>query len=458
MARTADPLRPGLAPGAPTQPPKRFSWTTVGVGLGLGLYAYYLWLWLILGKPVGAAILLGPILVALTTPLFLRANRRNPGFDLAGLLLLGLVLRFAFAYYRFTHAIDAYGYRSEGLRLAGFYRNLDFAAPTLGKVPGTGGLNAIAGGVHVLVADDFFGSFLLMTWLGFLGCWFLYRAFEISVGDGDHYRYARLVLLWPSMCFWPSSLGKDAWMVFTIGITAYGAARILQRMFGGYTLMGLGLFGASFVRPHLALLMLVAFVMALIVGRRHSLRETVTPSLVAKLMGLALVLVIGSVLVTRTQRILDIEDFNATSIESASTYFSEKSAVGESTFAAPNPRSPTGFLEATVTVLFRPFPTEARGSEQILTAAEGLFLAILTAASWRRLLTIPRRLRAQPYLMLSLAYVLLWILAFGVIANFGILARQRTQMLPFYFALVSVAAVVAKPERAPAVAEPTSRR
>src|SRR5262249_46249108 len=124
--------------------------------------------------------------------------------------------------------------------------------------------------------------------------------------------------------------------------------------------------------------------------------------------------------------------------------------------SAPNPRTPLGFPEATITSLFRPFPTEAHTTEALGTAIEGVFLAVLTIMSLRRLMTIPRRLRRQPYLLYALVYFILWILSFGIIGNFGILARQRTQMLPFYFALLSVSAVVAKP--APeAVPKPTLR-
>ena len=60
--------------------------------------------------------------------------------------------------------------------------------------------------------------------------------------------------------------------------------------------------------------------------------------------------------------------------------------------------------------------------------------------------------------MFALAYVLLWILAFGIIANFGILARQRTQMYPFYFVLLSVAAVVTKPRSTDVDAVPVAQQ
>lgn len=233
-------------------------------------------------------------------------------------------------------------------------------------------------------------------------------------------------------------------MLFTIGLAAYGAARVFRRLAAGYTLLAIGLLGASFVRPHLALLALVAFTIALMIGRRTSLREAVTPSVVAKVIGVVLILVIGSVLISRTQELLDLEDFSPSSIQSATTAVNEQTDVGGAAFSAPDPMTPGGFVVATVTVLFRPFPFEAHGAEQLLTAAEGVVLLMITAGSLRRLATIPRRLRDQPYVTFSAAYVTLWILAFGVIANFGILARQRTQMLPFYFALLALAPVVSR--------------
>jgi len=351
-------------------------------------------------------------------------------------------------YQRFTNAVDGVEYHFEGVRLADFYRRFEFGAPTGKDVPGTGAMRAVSGAVHVLVNDDGFAAFMLMAWLGFLGCWLLYRAFEIGIADGDRYRYARLIMLWPSMCFWPSSLGKDSWMLFTVGLAAYGAARVFTRMPGGYTFVGVGLLGASFVRPHLALLFLVAFFVALMIGRRSDTRDTVTPAAIAKVLGVVLVIVIGSVLISRTQKLLDLEDFSAASIDTATTQVSEQTDIGSSSFSAPNPRTPTGFVEATVTVLFRPFPFEARGMEQLLTAVEGIVLLVITATAFRRLWTIPRRLRAQPYVMFCTAYVALWILAFGIIANFGILARQRTQMLPLYFALLALAPVVEKTKAA----------
>jgi hypothetical protein len=45
-------------------------------------------------------------------------------------------------------------------------------------------------------------------------------------------------------------------------------------------------------------------------------------------------------------------------------------------------------------------------------------------------------LRRTPYLMFSLLYVIGFVVIFSPVLNLGILARQRTQMLPMLLALV----------------------
>ena len=104
----AGPPRPAVAPAAPIKSAQRFPWSAVAIFVGVGLFVYFAWLWLAEAKPVGAAMLVAPFLLLITIPICIRANRTTPGFDLGGLLLLGLLMRFGFAYYRFTHAFDAY--------------------------------------------------------------------------------------------------------------------------------------------------------------------------------------------------------------------------------------------------------------------------------------------------------------------------------------------------------------
>jgi hypothetical protein len=428
--------------------PKPFSWQPVAVLLFVVVMAVCFWLWIhrITGVgAVGVGLFLIPVLTLLTTPLFVRAGREKR-FDLAGLMAVGLMLRFLASFYRFDNAADGGIYTTKGGELARSFQHFNFNVDTGASFPGTGGMRFIAGIVAAITNTSAFAEFLVFTWLGFIGCYFLYRAFVTAMPEADHRRYALLVFLWPTVVFWPSSVGKDCWLLFTLGIGAMGAARVFVRRPGGYTLLIIGLLLGSIVRPHVALIELVAFAFALLIGRRAQSRPgTITPSSIAKIAGLIIMLAIGAVLVNRTADLLAANDINA-SVDSALATNTSRTAQGGSQFNPSDPRTPTGYAIASVTILVRPFPFEAHALDQLVVSLEGMFIVVLAAASWRRLVTIPRRLRSDPYMTMSLIYVLMFIFALGTVSNFGILARQRSQLMPFVFVPLCLPAVVKKPQ------------
>ena len=98
--------------------------------------------------------------------------------------------------------------------------------------------------------------------------------------------------------------------------------------------------------------------------------------------------------------------------------------------------TPIDLPYATTTVLFRPFPWETHNGQTIVTSLEGLFLIVLTIRGWRRLRSIPRALRREPYVAYCLGITLTFVYAFSSFSNFGILARQRCQVLPFFLVLI----------------------
>jgi hypothetical protein len=403
---------------------------------------FYLWAHRVTSVgAVGVGVFVIPGLTLLTVPLLLRLAR-TATYDLAGLAALGLMLRFLACFSRFGGAQDGGIYTIKGAELAQSYKHLNFDVDTGGSFPGTGGMRFLAGVVATITNTSAFAQFLVFTWLGFVGCYLLYRAFVTAMPNGDHHRYALLIFLWPTLIYWPSSVGKDCWMLFTLGIGAVGAARVLRRMPGGYTLLVVGLLLGSIVRPHIVLMELVAFAFALLIGRRANTRPgAVTPGSVAKIAGLLVLLVLGGVLINRTADLLSSNDINA-SVDSALATNVNRTAQGGSQFTPSNPKQPVGYAIAAVTIMFRPFPFEAHAVDQLGVAIEGLGLMVLVGFSWRRLATIPRRLRSDPYVTMALIYILLFIFALGTVGNFGILSRQRSQVMPFVFVLLCVPPVV----------------
>jgi hypothetical protein len=422
-------------------PDRKTGWRAIAAIVLIFDFVLAAWLWITAPQqwPVGVAIVVIPILLLVTAPIFVWAARTETRFDLAGLLATGLLLRFAATFYRFTGAVDARVYHNVGSNLAASFRHFDFAVDVKGRFPGTGGMNVVAGVAEVVTNANEFATFLLFSWLSFIGCFLLYRAFVTALPDADHRRYALLIFLWPTMLYWPSSLGKDCWMVFALGIGALGAARVLVRRSGGYTLLVVASVLGSLVRPHVVLLLVVAFGFAFVIGRQPSRGGAITPSSVGKVAGVVVLLVIGGLLAQRFETLAGSADL--TDVDSVLAINANRTEQGGSAFHASDPTTPVGYAVAVVTVLFRPFPNETGGLEQTAAALEAFFLLCVFIASWRRLMTIPGRLRAQPYVTLAVCYLLMFVFGFGTIANFGILARQRSQVLPFVFVLLSVTAV-----------------
>jgi len=427
----------------PAEPDSRFggAWTFGAILAFLVCMALYAWFWVAGDQPIGAAFLVIPILVALTTPIFLRAHSER-SFDLAGLLALALLVRFMAVYYRYDTAVDARTYDVWGTRLADSFRQLNFAPDTQAAVPGTGSMRYISGLVHAVCGSDEMASFLIFAWIAFLGCYFLYRAFVTAVPDADRYRYAVLLFFWPSIVFWPSSIGKESVMLFSLGLAALGGARFFTRRPGGITLAFLGILITYLVRPHVALIMLLALGFALLIGRGQSRpTRSLTPGSIAKAAAVLLLILGVSYMAGRTARFLGVKTLQPSSTEEAFLEVQGNTKKGGSEFSPANATNPIGYPQAAVTILFRPFLFEAHTGEQIASALETLGLALLVVVSWRRLLSVPWRLRAQPYVALALAFVLVFFFVFAVISNFGILARERTMVLPFVLALLSVPAL-----------------
>jgi hypothetical protein len=434
--------------------PKRSSggWQVAGIFCILGgLLLFALGQW-VLGKGTGWGLVAAPVLLVVTLTLLHRPLSRETSFDLRGIVLTSLGLRLILSYVRFYNPSDALVYNTEGARLAVSFRAFDFLHVDVGAaVPGTGGLRYITGVAHLFTDSSFFGTTMIFTFVAFWASWFFYRAFEIAVPSGTKSRYAKFIMLWPSALYWPSSIGKDAWMAVTIALAALGAAKLLTRARGGYLLIAIGLTGAAFVRPHVALLAFAAIAVAFLVGRRDQrhIPGTVSLSGVTKALGIVLLLIGGAVLAPKTAHFLKVEDLSPTGVSTALSQTQSKTGEGNSAFHPPNPNSPIGFPMALFTVFYRPLPGELHNASGLLASLEAFALLLITIAGWRRIVGAFRLLRSEAYVTLAIAYLVMFGYAFSAIANFGILARERVQALPFLFVPLSMPKWHRKPRKPP---------
>jgi hypothetical protein len=89
-------------------------------------------------------------------------------------------------------------------------------------------------------------------------------------------------------------------------------------------------------------------------------------------------------------------------------------------------------------VLFRPFIFEAREIQHLFSAAETTLLLGLTVWKLPAMVRNRRSWRRNAYVVFSTFYTLAFCIAFSVVRNIGIIARQRAQVLAFFVVIVVV--------------------
>jgi hypothetical protein len=169
--------------------------------------------------------------------------------------------------------------------------------------------------------------------------------------------------------------------------------------------------------------------------------------LAGKIVGIAALLVAAGLLSAQTTEFFQVEDLGADAVEQVGSATAEQTSQGGSEFTPSRVSTPVHYPMAAVTVLLRPFAFEVSSGEGMITALEATFMLFVLAFSIPRLRQLPRLLRRVPYLSFCLAYIAGFIFAFSAIANFGILARQRTQVLPFLLVFLALPAVTTASQR-----------
>jgi hypothetical protein len=198
------------------------------------------------------------------------------------------------------------------------------------------------------------------------------------------------------------------------------------------------------VRPHITLLVFVALFIAYLL-RRRSWRASES-GLLGRIVGITVLVLIGGIVLAQAASFFHLPDVDRQGVDQVLDRTQDQSSKGGSQFNVARPKSPAEYPQALVTVLFRPFPWEAGNAQALVAAAEGGVLLVLFVMSVPRLLRLPRFIVSTPYVAFVVAYTAMFVYAFSSVGNFGIIARQRTQVLPMVLVLVALPLV----ERLPA--------
>lgn len=401
---------------------------------------------------VWGALVLVPVLVMISAPLIRKAFQGDLE-PLRRWAFVGLFVKFAGAAAGYWVRFDSYGgaadaerYHRSGSALAENVRSgVSSPLSLLPSGQSTRFIEELTGLVYTIFGSSRLGGFVVFTWFSYWGLVFFIKAAAVAIPGLATRRYALAVFLFPSIVYWGSSIGKEAFMGLCLGLGAYGGALLLSRGHDNrnaviYTAIGLGL--ALIVRPHYAAIWAGAIMIALLARLATditSVDEETGEKRRIPFSSVALVAVAGIgfvIIATITLSYLDPADDDQTNVavtDRLSTIFEnteERTLQGGSRFTPLPVSGPQDWPYAIFRTITRPLITEASGFGQLLPAVEMTAMLMVGLFSWRRLANAVRLLPKTPYLVFALLCVGTFGVAFSSFGNLGLLVRQRSLVLP----------------------------
>ena len=192
------------------------------------------------------------------------------------------------------------------------------------------------------------------------------------------------------------------------------------------------------VRPHLLAIVTIGAGAAYLAGRVR-VDGTKKPGLLSRPTGIIVVAFLIAFTVGQGAKSLGLKDLSLSSVQTELDATTKGSAQGGSQFkSGKNSLSLLNLPLDVVTVFFRPFPWEIDSSLQIFASLESMILAGLVIVRFRSLRIAFARSRETPFLMMCWVLIALYAVAFSAFANFGLLVRQRSLVLPALLVLFSI--------------------
>jgi hypothetical protein len=431
-----------------------------------------------LSYDIWGALVVVPVLAVLSAPLI---NRAFTG-DLAALrpwVWAGLAAKFAGAVVGYTVRFDAYGGSADAGRYHAFGRVLaddvrsGLASPfaLIPRATGTQFVETLTGAAYTIFGSSRLGGFMVFAWMSFWGLVFFVRAAHHAIPGLATRRYALALFFFPTLVYWGSSIGKEAWVGMCLGLTSWGAAIVLTRR--GHVRLGVvmtaaGLAGAAAVRPHFAAIWAGAIVIALAVrvlldaiGRRDTdsrRRVQVGTILLVAVAGIGFAIIST---ITLNYLPSDAGDDTSDVRDQLSSIFDtveERTTQGGSSFTPVDVDGPWDWPYAAARTLTRPLLVDATNLATLLPAMEMTTLLFVGLFSWRRLVHAPKLMLTAPYVVFAALCVFTFGVTFSSIGNLGILVRQRSLVIPLLLVFWCLPPIVFASDRRARELSATRRR
>ena len=325
---------------------------------------------------------------------------------------------------------DMMGYHKNGLNIAESLRHLQ--VPDVKFRPASGFISYVAGLLHIILGPSVYGVSLIFSWIAFGGICLFRKAFRILFPDADHKLYSYLIFFFPSVVLWSSLLGKNALILFFLGLVAYSFA-LLHTTIGIravlYLLMGLA--GVVMTRPQTGVVTAISIASSIAMSRGTKG--------ISKLLILVLVLIASYSAVRYSISSLGLEEHMSSAgnilyyLETKTGHFHQ----GGSAFQASPILSLKQLPMGVVNSLLRPFPWEVPNFLALIASSDSILLLALAVRYFKNIIAALTSFGSNGFIIFIIIFSVLFTILLSTVGNFGILVRQRVQLMPFLLMFIA---------------------
>ena len=309
---------------------------------------------------------------------------------------------FSFVYYNFTlsNPADAIGYYRRS-----FYTDFVF-------YPGTPFIVNVSSMFTKTIEASYLNVTLVFNIFGLLGLVIFYLTIKGYLKKMS--RYWVIIFFIPSMSFWSAGLGKDAISFFSTCLFLY-AISIKNRNF---LLISISFFFMFMVRPHIAFMMLISYIVYFIIKAKINL--------VFKLLTLPVIAIGLVVSLSFVQQYVGLED---ASLGDVGDYVDGRQNVNQGGGSSVDIASMSYPMQM-FTYVFRPLPFEAHSAVALFSSIENtVILFLFIYIIYKSKFNFRSFIHNEYVWLFTYVFLSCTILALTT-ANLGIATRQKWMFMP----------------------------
>lgn len=324
------------------------------------------------------------------------------------------LLCITYSWYVQTYGGDAIGYYQAALR-----GGVEFDV-------GTAGVQYLTMLLVQISGLSFLGTFLFYNIFGSIGLLAFDACLRIATQSKSKNirRLATLIVFLPSVSFWSSAIGKDALSFMATGLALWASLELNRRT----VMMGIAVALMLLVRPHIAGMMMMGLMVAVLVQQK-------TPLLKKVLLG-SVATMVAAVMVPFALKYAGMGESN--DAEALMNYVESRQAHNMEGGGGVDISSMSLPMQL-FTYLFRPLIFEARTVFALAAAIDNLILLYLFVMGGRALLGKRPYIYRENRMFLWVYALLAWLVLAMTTANLGIAMRQKWMFAPMLiFLFISV--------------------